>query len=265
MRLNRGNWQNIRSDLSANSEKRPERQHDPVNFGIYRLLSSESVYLLASSTQDGLEESLPSVIGERSKRGKDIGKFTINTVMAGTFVRRAAIGRKSLELMKAGFSIARDIKPIGIEIAQGGYVDAPLPLLLDSVHWDNKGSGRKLVVELDTSDEEYTTLKRDADIIARHLPDSVRVCTPDHITLGQYGKQDDGLRLSERHKNRIAESVSGQLYTNGPSMITFGDLQIGKSYSESLKEWRTAHYIIEALINNASSGENIVIPVEAVG
>lgn len=253
MRISKHGAQSIRAELVADREKRDTYSQRRVNFGIYRLVDPVSTLLLTESMRTALEDTLPGIRSERQHQHKKLGSFSLNTVMAGTFVQRSVIGKKSLELMKAGFSVARNLKPLGRELAEAGD-KVVVEIDPDSVRWDDRGgSGRKLIVGILPDEQQHYRLVHEAAIVARHLPASVKVQAPDHISLGQYGTKTDGCNLTKKQKDTIALAVAEEFDDAGPSLVTFNEFQIGNSYTESLEEWREVRYTMDALIEDGLS------------
>ena len=248
MRLNRRGAQNIRSELVSDRERQIGLSQKRVNFGIYRLVAPTSVLSLTESVSSAMDEVMPGIERTRKAKGVGVAEFAINTVMAGTFVRRSVVGKRSLELIKSGFNMARDLRALDEELLLSGD-EIAVSLDPDSVHWDEGTVGaRKLIVNLDKNEDGYQRLREEAAIVQQYLPDTIQVQTPNHITIGQYGKNGDGLALPRWQKAEIATAVSTSLDERGPYVVTFDEFQVGKSYAEALVEWQAAGKAVEALV-----------------
>lgn len=225
-------YNNRGPELVANREHRlsTRRRAAAQAFGLYLPLLSD--------IQTPLRHAIKDATGmmDRTRRGPH-GGLAPNDNFGMTFAQKNMVTRNMRNMLGQGFIIKHLIEhlqdsPVAVGAA---FIEVPVA----GFDWKGRGS-RKLAAQFDTESLAYGALLEQAVEIGTILDEergtnNMEIAIPDHVTVATYGHPGDGMSLSRRHRQEVAERFMGIFVEHSgadPVAMRLGSLVVGSHYNQ---------------------------------
>lgn len=224
---------NVRGpELVADKEQRlsTRRRAAALAFGLYLPLLSD--------IQAPLKHAIKDATGmmDRTRRGPH-GDLAPNDNLGMTFAQRNVVTRNMRNMLGRGFVIKHLIEhlqdsPVAVGAA---FIEVPI----EGFAWEGKG-GRKLAAQFDTTSLAYQAILDQAVEIgevvnAERGTNNLEIAIPDHVTVATYGHPGDGMSLSRKHRQEVAQRFFGVFEEHSgidPVHMRLGSLVVGAHYNQ---------------------------------